>query len=88
MGLSTSLSVLLSATMGLFFYLKRPVANVQYVASEGFFSLFHVSSINVPLTFSLLAAILSLLPHTPRIARRRRIPPANSGMQLRSVEQP
>ena len=68
MGLSTSISVLLSATMGLFFYLKHPVINVQYVASEGFYSLFHISSINVPLTFSLLAAILSLLPHTPRIA--------------------
>jgi hypothetical protein len=88
MGLSTSISVLLSATMGLFFYLKHPVINVQYVASEGFYSLFRISSINVPLTFSLLAAILTLLPHTPRIARRRRIPHANSGMQLRSVEQP
>lgn len=88
MGLSTSLSVLLSATMGLFYYLKNPVINVQYVATEGFYSLFHISTINVPLTFSLLAAILSLLPHTPPIARRRRIPHENSGMQLRSVEQP
>jgi hypothetical protein len=72
MGLSTSLSVLLSATMGLFFYLKRPVINVQYVASEGFYSLFHISSINVPLTLSLLAAVLSIRPDIPYFARRRR----------------
>lgn len=87
MGLSTSLSVLLSATMGLAYHLKSPVINVQYVATEDFYSLFHISSINISLTFSLLAAILSLLPHTPRIARRR-IPHANSGMQRHSVEQP
>lgn len=88
MGLSTSLSVLLSATLGLFYYLKSPVINVQYVASQGFYSLFHISSINVPLTFSLLAAILSLMPHTPRIARRQESPHSNSDMHLRSVEQP
>ena len=88
LGLSTSLSVLLSATMGLFYYLKNPAINLQSVAPEGFYSFFHISTINVPLTFSLLAAILSLLPDTPRIARRRRIPHANSGMQLRSAEHP
>jgi hypothetical protein len=88
MGLSASLSVLLSATMGLSYYLKSPMINVQNVATEGFYSLFHISSINIPMTFSLLAAILSVLPHTPRIARRRRIPHANSGMQFHSVEQP
>jgi len=83
LGLSTSLNVLLSATLGLFYYLKNPAINLQAVAPEGFYSLFHISSINVPLTFSLLAAILSLLPHAPRIARRRKF-----RMQLRSVEQP
>ena len=77
LGLSTSLSVLLVATIGLFYYLKHPVMNVQYVATEGFYSLFHICAINIPLTLSLLVALLSTLPRTPRIARKRRTPHAN-----------
>jgi hypothetical protein len=77
LGLSTSLSVLLAATIGLFYYLKRPVMNVQYVAAEGFYSIFHICAINIPLTLSLLVALLSILPRTPRIARKRRTPHAN-----------
>jgi hypothetical protein len=42
LGLSTSLSVLLAATIGLFYYLKHPVINVQYAANEGFYSVFHI----------------------------------------------
>jgi hypothetical protein len=74
LGLSTSLSVLLVATIGLFYYLKHPVMNVQYVATEGFYSLFHICAINIPLTLSLLVALLSTLPRTPCIARKRRTP--------------
>jgi hypothetical protein len=77
LGLSTSLSVLLATTIGLFYYLKHPVMNVQYVATEGFYSLFHICAINIPLTLSLLLALLSILPRTPRIARKRRTPHAN-----------
>jgi hypothetical protein len=77
LGLSTSLSVLLAATIGLFYYLKHPVMNVQYVATDGFYSLFHICAINIPLTLSLLVALLSILPRTPRIARKRRTPHAN-----------
>ena len=77
LGLSTSLSVLLAATIGLFYYLKHPVINVQYVATEGFYSLFHICAINIPMTLSLMAAILPILPRTHRIARRRRPPHAN-----------
>ena len=77
LGLSTSLSVLLTATIGLFYYLKHPVINVQYAATEGFYSLLHICAINIPLTLSLLVAILSLLPRPPRIARRRRPPHSN-----------
>jgi branched-subunit amino acid ABC-type transport system permease component len=77
LGLSTSLSVLLAATIGLFYYLKHPVMNVQYVATDGFYSLFHICAINIPLTLSLLVALLSILPRTPRIARKRRTRHAN-----------
>jgi hypothetical protein len=34
--------VLLAATIGLFYYLKHPVINVQYAANEGFYSVFHI----------------------------------------------
>jgi hypothetical protein len=77
LGLSTSLTVLLTATVGLFYYLRHPVINVQYATTEGFYSLFHICAINIPLTLSLLVAILSILPRTPRISRRRRTPDAN-----------
>jgi hypothetical protein len=77
LGLSTSLSVLLAATIGSFYYLKHPVMNAQYVATEGFYSLFHICAINIPLTLSLLVALLSILPRTLHIARRPPNPHAN-----------
>ena len=73
--LSTSISALLTAALGILFYLKNPAMDVRYVAQEDFFSIFHLFSISVSLTASLALSILSALPPTPRLSRKQRNPP-------------
>ena len=71
LGLSTSLSVLLLATIGLFYHLKNPVIDVPSIADEAFYSLFRLFAINIPVASSLLAAILSVFPRTRQIVPRQ-----------------
>jgi hypothetical protein len=71
LGLSTSLSVLLLATIALFYHLKNPVIDVPSVTSEAFYSLFRLFAINIPVASSLLAAILSVFPRTRQILPRQ-----------------
>jgi hypothetical protein len=71
LGLSTSLSVLLLATIGLFYHLKDPVIDVPSITNEAFYSLFRLCAINIPVASSLLAAILSVVPRTRQIVPRQ-----------------
>jgi hypothetical protein len=71
LGLSTSLSVLLVATIGLFYHLKNPVIDVPSINNEAFYSLFRLFAINIPVASSLLAAILSVFPRTRQIVPRQ-----------------
>jgi hypothetical protein len=71
LGLSTSLSVLLLATIGLFYHLKNPVIDVPSITNEAFYSLFRLFAINIPVASSLLAAILSVFPRTHPIVPRQ-----------------
>jgi hypothetical protein len=71
LGLSTSLSVLLLATIGLFYHLKNPVIDVPSITNEAFYSLFRLFAINIPVASSLLAAILSVFPRTRQIVPRQ-----------------
>jgi hypothetical protein len=66
--LSTSLSVLLAATLALLYHRKNPVMDMLSVTRGDFYSIFHLFAINIPLSLSLLAALMSLLPVTPRFA--------------------
>jgi non-heme chloroperoxidase len=79
LGLSTSVSVLLAATIGLLFHLKHPVIDVKYITAEAFYSMFLLFGIRVPLALSLLVAILCAVSCTPRLVRRQRISQSNFG---------
>jgi len=83
LGLSSSLSVLLVATIGLLLQLKHPVIDVKYVTDETFYSMFHLFAIRVPLALSLLVAVLWAVPGTTGLARRQRISQSNVGLDNR-----
>jgi hypothetical protein len=71
--LSTSLSVLLVATIWLLHHLSHPGLDLHYVTRDDFYSSVHFFTIGIPLTLSLLVAILSALPRIPQLARRQRL---------------
>jgi len=73
LGLSQSLTVLLGATITLLHHFKHPQVDLaSMIISDRFYSTFHLGNISIPITLSLLAALLPITPGTPRISRRRR----------------
>jgi len=72
-GLSASLNVFFLATLGLLAYLGNPSLELGYVSRDDFYTLFHLSVINIPLAASIFAAIWFVLPRTQRTSRRRRL---------------
>ncbi|RXH57482.1 hypothetical protein [Granulicella sibirica] len=78
LGLSTSVSVLLVTTFAALQYLSHPGISLTDVGQQDFYLTFHLLTISIPLTLTLLSAILLALPRGPRLARTLRIPTASA----------
>ena len=70
-GLSTSLTVLLSVTLGMLNHLRRPNVDLISLTRQEFYSRFHCFNISIPLAMSLLAALMFTFPRTPGLGRRQ-----------------
>ena len=77
LGLSTSVSVLLITTFAALQYLSHPGIALTDVGQQDFYLTFHLLTISIPLTLTLLTAILLALPRGPKLARTLRVPVAN-----------
>ncbi len=71
LGLSVSLSVLLTATMGLMHHLSDTGLDLRLVTHRDFYLTLHLFAVSIPLALSLLTAILLSFPHTPRSSAYR-----------------
>jgi hypothetical protein len=71
LGLSVSLSVLLTATMGLMHHLSDTGLDLRLITRSDFYLTLHLFAISIPLALSLFTAILLSFPHTPRSSAYR-----------------
>jgi D-alanyl-D-alanine carboxypeptidase len=69
-GLSISLTVLLSVTMGMLNHLRHGHIDLICLTRADFYSRFHYFNVCIPLAMSLLAALLLTLSQTPGLRRR------------------
>jgi D-alanyl-D-alanine carboxypeptidase len=70
--LSTSLLVLLVATVWTLEHLRHQEISLAWMTREDFYSIFHLSTISIPIALSLFAALLGTISRTPRVARRQK----------------
>jgi hypothetical protein len=72
-GLSTSLTVLLSFTVNMLHFFGHPSHALISIARRDFYSTLHFFNVSIPLSVSLLAALLFTLSSAPRSRRRQRL---------------
>jgi Beta-lactamase len=56
--------------MGMLNHLRRPNVDLAPLTRENFYSRFHFFNVSIPLSMSLLAALLFTVSRTPRLGRR------------------
>ena len=79
LGLSTSVSVLLITTFAALQYLSHPGIALTDVGQQDFYLTFHLLTISIPLTITLLTAIFLALPSGPKARPHPRRPRRESG---------